>query len=121
MGPRRFVAPTAAEALKKIKAELGAEAIVLSNREVPEGIEIVAIEPDALKALAHANATPQVVSVPPRTSEPIRPSLQQPLNRPAPAPSPTKPDGAVPRPVPSKSPRTPAPPRPSLDDEDPFA
>ncbi|MEY3200911.1 MAG: flagellar biosynthesis protein FlhF, partial [Pseudomonadota bacterium] len=69
MGPRRFVAPTAAEALKKIKAEIGAEAIVLSNREVPEGIEIVAIEPDALKALAHANppAAPQA-----RPPEPAR-------------------------------------------------
>ena len=72
MGPKRFVAPTAAEALKKIKAEIGPEAIVLSNREVPEGIEIVAIEPDALKALAHANAP----SAPARPAEPLKPAAR---------------------------------------------
>lgn len=75
MGPKRFVASTAAEALKKIKAEIGSEAIVLSNREVPEGIEIVAIEPDALKALAHASPAPQQAV---RPSEPASPPLQRP-------------------------------------------
>ena len=85
MGPRRFVAPTAAEALKRIKAEIGPEAIVLSNREVPEGIEIVAIEPDALKALAHANAPAPMA----RPSEPIKAApmqLQRPLVTPPRAP-----------------------------------
>lgn len=59
-------------------------------------------------------ATPTNHAAPPPAQSTAAPS-------PAPSPSTTKPDGAVPRPVPSKSPRTPAPPRPSLDDEDPFA
>ncbi|MBL8376922.1 MAG: flagellar biosynthesis protein FlhF [Burkholderiales bacterium] len=40
---RKFVAPTAREAMQKMKAELGADALVISNRKTPAGIEIMAM------------------------------------------------------------------------------
>lgn len=40
---RKFVAPTAREAMQKMKAELGPEALVISNRKTAAGIEIMAM------------------------------------------------------------------------------
>ncbi|GAA5159535.1 flagellar biosynthesis protein FlhF [Viridibacterium curvum] len=51
---RKFVGKTAREALAALKAELGADAVVLSNRSVPGGVEIVALPPEAMGEL---NAT----------------------------------------------------------------
>lgn len=50
----RFVAKTAREALAAVKAELGPDAVVLSNRQVEGGIEIVAMPPEQMGEL---NAT----------------------------------------------------------------
>ena len=52
MSAQRFVASNATDALRRIKAELGGDAVVLSSREVPEGVEILAIAADALVTLA---------------------------------------------------------------------
>lgn len=49
MNVKRFVAPTAREALAQVRAELGADAVVLRNRSVPGGVEILAM-PDATGA-----------------------------------------------------------------------
>jgi flagellar biosynthesis protein FlhF len=54
MNVKRYFAPTAREALRKLKAELGADAIVLSNRAVEGGVEIVALPADAVGALQAA-------------------------------------------------------------------
>jgi flagellar biosynthesis protein FlhF len=43
MNIRKFIAPTAREALKDIRDELGEEAVILSNRKVDEGVEIIAL------------------------------------------------------------------------------
>lgn len=62
---KRYVARTAREALAALKAELGADAVVLSNRQVPQGVEIVALPPDQMDAL---NATVHRARAPePRT------------------------------------------------------
>lgn len=42
MSPRRYVAAQAAEALARIRAELGEDALVLGSRPVPEGVEFLA-------------------------------------------------------------------------------
>ncbi len=55
MGPRRFVQANAADAMRQIKMELGPDAIVLSNREVPGGIEFIAIGPEGLSSIASTN------------------------------------------------------------------
>ncbi len=48
MNIRRYFAKTAREALQQVKAELGGDAIVLSNRSVEGGVEITAILADEL-------------------------------------------------------------------------
>ncbi|MDB5814932.1 MAG: flhF [Rhodocyclales bacterium] len=51
---RKFFGKTAREALMALKAELGADAVVLSNRAVPGGVEIVALPAESMGEL---NAT----------------------------------------------------------------
>ena len=43
MNIRKFIAPTARQALKDIRNELGDEAVILSNRKVDGGVEIIAL------------------------------------------------------------------------------
>lgn len=59
MNVKRYFAATAREALRALKAELGADAIVLSNRAVEGGVEILALPADAVGA----------VTTPPRQEE----------------------------------------------------
>ncbi|HEX8962930.1 MAG TPA: flagellar biosynthesis protein FlhF, partial [Rhodocyclaceae bacterium] len=65
MTVKRYFAETARECLKRVKAELGADAVVMSNRAVDGGVEIMAMSSASLNALS-----------------------QQPAARPAPAPRP---------------------------------
>ncbi len=51
MNVKRYFAQTAREALRALKEELGADAIVLSNRAVEGGVEILALPPDAVGAI----------------------------------------------------------------------
>jgi len=51
MNVKRFFAPSTREALRTLKAELGADAIVLSNRAVAGGVEIMALPPGAIDTL----------------------------------------------------------------------
>jgi flagellar biosynthesis protein FlhF len=43
MNIRKFIAPTARQALEDIRVELGAEAMILSNRKTESGVEIIAL------------------------------------------------------------------------------
>lgn len=43
MNIRKFIAPTARQALEEIRVELGAEAMILSNRKTESGVEIIAL------------------------------------------------------------------------------
>ncbi len=43
MNVRKFIAATARDALRKVKETLGADAIILSNRGIPGGVEIMAV------------------------------------------------------------------------------
>ena len=61
MNARKFIAGSSREALKLVRIELGADAVILSNRKVPEGVEIVAIMGSEL---AHLNETRVVESRP---------------------------------------------------------
>lgn len=51
MTVKRFFGESAREALRKVKAALGPEAIVISNKSVPGGVEIMAMSADSLEAL----------------------------------------------------------------------
>lgn len=49
MTVKRFFGESAREALRKVKAALGSEAIVISNKSVPGGVEIMAMSAAASK------------------------------------------------------------------------
>ncbi|HEU0189142.1 MAG TPA: flagellar biosynthesis protein FlhF [Gallionella sp.] len=51
MNIRKFTAPTARQALKDIRNELGDEAVILSNRKVGEGVEILALAGETMEQL----------------------------------------------------------------------
>src|SRR5574343_1452596 len=100
MNVRKFIAANASDALKNVKETLGNDAIILSNRGVPGGVEIMAV---AARDMAMIVPTP-VIETP----------------RPAPLPQPTLGDdedyrvslnsaraqAATPRPAPVDRPRT---------------
>ena len=52
MGPERFVASSAAEALKLVRRALGPDAMVLSTKQTQDGVEILAITSDALDQIS---------------------------------------------------------------------
>ncbi len=52
MSIRKFIAPTARQALRDIRNELGDDAMILSNRQVGEGVEIVALANGVIDLLA---------------------------------------------------------------------
>ncbi len=54
MNARKFIAASSRDALKLVRIELGEDAVILSNRKVPEGVEIVAM---AGSELAHLSET----------------------------------------------------------------
>ncbi len=67
MNVKRYFAKTVREALRELKAELGADAIVLSNRAVEGGVEILALPAEAVSAApAKAVATPRSIVTPER-------------------------------------------------------
>ncbi len=79
MTVKRFVAPTAREALRRVKEELGPDAIVIANKAVAGGVEITAMSADSLDALsaqAASRPAPQVAapSAPPPVSRHLPPA-----------------------------------------------
>jgi len=76
MTVKRFYADTARECLRRVKDELGPDAIVVSNRAVDGGVEITAMSADSLDAISRqasvetvvtsavANGAPRVASTP---------------------------------------------------------
>ena len=54
MNVKRYFAPTVREALRALKTELGADAIVLSNRAVEGGVEILALPAEDVGAMPAA-------------------------------------------------------------------
>jgi flagellar biosynthesis protein FlhF len=69
---RKFVAPTSREALRMAREALGDEAIVLTNRVVAEGVEIVAMVQQDVEAL-HAQAPVSQAPAPVVTVAPAAP------------------------------------------------
>ena len=52
MAPHKIIAATTTEALKLVREQVGGDALVLSTRDTAEGVEIVAISPEALAKLS---------------------------------------------------------------------
>ncbi len=58
MSVKKFTAATTREALRMVREELGDEAVILSNRKVSVGIEIMAMSNDALSDMTQPNPVP---------------------------------------------------------------
>lgn len=65
MNVKKYRAATAREALKMLKAELGDDAIVLANRAVPGGVEIVAMPAEWVGKFGHSEARGEKAPSPP--------------------------------------------------------
>lgn len=62
---RKFFAPGTREALRLVREALGADALILSNRQVPGGVEIRAVaESDVATVVASATPAPEPAPVP---------------------------------------------------------
>jgi flagellar biosynthesis protein FlhF len=75
MGFRRYVASNARDALDRVRRELGADAVILSNRRIDaKRMEIIAAAPDEMRALVD-DLHPVMVEPPPEPGRaPARPS-----------------------------------------------
>jgi flagellar biosynthesis protein FlhF len=73
MNARKFIAATSREALKMVRLELGDEAVILSNRKVPEGVEIVAMGSADLSKLSEMRQQEAKSPVPVKAVSPITP------------------------------------------------
>jgi flagellar biosynthesis protein FlhF len=63
MSMKRFFSATSREAIKQVRAELGDGAVILSNREVDGGVEVIASAEDDIAAL---------IDLTPRTRQPLK-------------------------------------------------
>ena len=67
MAPHKIIAATTTEALKLVREQVGGDALVLSTRDTPQGVEIVAISPEALAKMSQRSepkAAPVVSAAP---------------------------------------------------------
>ena len=100
MSIRRFIAPTARQAMKEIRDELGPDAMILSNRKTEYGVEIVALANGDIAHLT-ANAVTQKTEWPGITADEWTQSVAEesslqpvePFARDTRAPSHAKPSG----------------------------
>jgi flagellar biosynthesis protein FlhF len=75
MTVKRYFAETARECLRRVKLELGPDAIVVSNRAVDGGVEIMAMSADSLNALSE-QAPPRAPAPPPLVASRPEPRLE---------------------------------------------
>jgi len=74
MNVRKFTARTSREALALVKQAFGADAVVLSNKNVPEGVEVLAMAPEGMGQIEQmAHTAPRAVARPP-----VQPAAVQP-------------------------------------------
>lgn len=94
MSVRRFVGANSRDAMRQVRAALGEDALILSNRTTAEGVEILAMADDEHQRLvpeASAPAQPAAAVRPPPAPPSVRPAAAssapaQPAPRPAVAP-----------------------------------
>ena len=131
MNVRKFIAATARDALRKVKETLGPDAIILSNRGIPGGVEIMAVaardmemivptpERDAPRSKEYTPAaspaaspvpTPLAAREPPQLRA-MPPAPGQPSARPSPRPLPP----LVARPLPQPPPPVRSDPKPEAE------
>ncbi len=63
MTVKRFVGATARDCLRRAKEELGPDAVIISNRAVGDGIEIVAMSPESLDAISRQHRPDSLIVI----------------------------------------------------------
>lgn len=100
MNVRKFIAPTARDALRSVKETLGPDAIILSNRSAPGGVEIMAVAARDIGMLAPANAREEITV--PGDDYTVRLSGKASVVPPPAAPRPTPAMSSAPRATPAR-------------------
>lgn len=81
MNVRKFTARTSREALALVKQAFGPDAVVLSNKNVPEGIEVLAMAPEGMGQIEQiAASAPRTVARPQATPQQPQPSARASFN-----------------------------------------
>ena len=73
MSVKRFVGASARECLRRVKDEMGPDAVVISNKPLGNGVEVVAMTPDSLDAISQ-QAAARPVAAPTAPPSPARKS-----------------------------------------------
>lgn len=76
MTVNRFVAATARDCLRQVKEALGPDAVVISNRAVDGGVQIVAMSPESLNAISRQVQPKEKQNTPLPPPVAVKPSLQ---------------------------------------------
>jgi len=71
MNVRKFFGPSTRDALRQVRDALGADALILSNRKVDGGVEIMAVMDGEVEALTYGNPA----STQPKPQQPPPPSI----------------------------------------------
>lgn len=116
MNVRKFIAATARDALRKVKETLGPDAIILSNRGIPGGVEIMAVAARDMEMMVASPERPAAARrvEPPAAvrseAEPARTAIVTPAS--AAMPSASAPSVLPTRPPPPLAAKPPQPPQP---------
>jgi flagellar biosynthesis protein FlhF len=78
MNMKRFTARTSREALALVREAFGNDAIVMSNKPCPEGVEVLAMAPDGLQQIERMGASATPVRAPARPAAPAAAAAQPP-------------------------------------------
>ncbi len=98
----RHIAPDMRQAMRSIREQLGDDAVILSSRRIPEGVEVTAaIDFDATSLQGAMNAPAQTLTAAPLPTQPAAASRVLASSRTAPAPTPAP--APAPAPAPSYS------------------
>jgi flagellar biosynthesis protein FlhF len=81
MNVKRFTARTSREALALVKQAFGNDAVVMSTRPCPEGVEVLAMAPESLQHIERIGSTPAAA---PRRPAAERAPQPEPMRAPAP-------------------------------------
>jgi flagellar biosynthesis protein FlhF len=88
----RHIAPDMRQAMRSIREQLGDDAVILSSRRIPEGVEVTAaIDFDATSLQGAMNAPAETLTATPLPTQPAAASRALASSRTAPAPAPAPP------------------------------
>jgi flagellar biosynthesis protein FlhF len=100
----RHIAPDMRQAMRSIREQLGDDAVILSSRRIPEGVEVTAaIDFDATSLQGAMNAPAESLAAAPLPTQPAAASRALASSRTAPAPTPAQAPALAHAPAPAPS------------------